>query len=274
MDSFKKALEEYVESMQRQQADLESAIGCNTTEAQKLRGALTDKEAMVKCKGNQLTEQKQQIASSDRSLQELTTELKERDVELEAHRNSAPEKLTRAEQCTDMVRQELADSCAVVVGWKTKSQNAAKAHSELKVSQKAEQCRAKTILAELGDNRSQLAVQLTDTILQLKCAVSENCQLTADAKVMAERLACILTEIERLEKRHSSDRLSPMAQCTAFETQDDKTVRKWNTLESVENEVERLKWACEDRDRAIRDAKGKLDDCCTTSARTDCYYDY
>lgn len=260
--------------MQRQQTDLESAIGCKTTEAQKLRGALTDKETMVKCKTNQLTELKQQIASSDKCLQELTTEFKERDAELEVHRNMAPEKLTRAEQCTDLVRQELADSCAVAVGWKTKSQNAAKVHCELKASQKAEQCREKAILAELSDNRCRLAEQLTETILQLKCAVAENCQLTADTKVMAERLACLLAEIERLEKRQSSDRLSPMAQCTAFETQDDKTVRKWNTLESVENEVERLKWACEDRERAIRDAKGKLDDCCTTGARTECRYNY
>jgi len=263
-----------MKSMQRQQTDLESAIGCKTTEAQKLRGALTDKETMVKCKTNQLTELKQQIASSDKCLQELTTEFKERDAELEVHRNMAPEKLTRAEQCTDLVRQELADSCAVAVGWKTKSQNAAKVHCELKASQKAEQCREKAILAELSDNRCRLAEQLTETILQLKCAVAENCQLTADTKVMAERLACLLAEIERLEKRQSSDRLSPMAQCTAFETQDDKTVRKWNTLESVENEVERLKWACEDRERAIRDAKGKLDDCCTTGARTECRYNY
>lgn len=263
-----------MKSLQRQQADLESAIGCKTTEAQKLRSALVDKEAMVQCKGNQLTELQQQNATSDRSLHELTTEFREREAELEAHRNAAPEKLARADQCTDMVRRELADACAASAGWKTKSQNASNVHCELKASQKAEQCRAKAILVELGNDRCQLAEQLTDTLLQLKCAVAENCQLTADAKVLTERTACLMAEIERLEKHKFSERPLPITQCTGFETQDDKTARKWNTLESVENEVERLKWACEDRERAIRDAKGKLGDCCTTSARSDCRYEY
>lgn len=263
-----------MKSLQRQQADLESAIGCKTSEAQKLRVALTEKQAMVQCKSNQLTELQQQNNHSDRSLQELTTEFREREAELEAHRHAAPEKLARADQCIDMIRRELSDACAASVGWKTKSQNAANVLCELKASQKVEQCRVKAILVELGEDQCRLAEQLTDTLLQLKCAAAENCQLTADGKVLAERLACLLAEIERLDKRKFSDCLSPMTQCTAFETQDDKTARKWNTLESVENEVERLKWACEDRERAIKDAKGKLGDCYTTSARSDCRYEY
>ncbi|CAI6353364.1 unnamed protein product [Macrosiphum euphorbiae] len=217
---------ECVKSLQRQQDDLESAICCKTTEAQKLRGALTDKEAMVQCKGNQLTELQRLNATSDRCLQELTTEFREREAELEAHRKAAPEKLARGDQCLDMVRRELADACAAAAGWKTKSQNAANVHCELKATQKSEQCRAKAILVELGEERCRLAEQLTETLLQLKCAVAENCQLTADAKVLAERLACLLAEIDRLTKHKFSDRLSPMAQCTGFETQDKKTARK------------------------------------------------
>ncbi|XP_026820601.1 uveal autoantigen with coiled-coil domains and ankyrin repeats-like [Rhopalosiphum maidis] len=265
---------ECAKSFQRQQTDLETAIASKTTEAQKLRVALTDKEAMVQCQGNQLTELQRQNTSSDRTLQEFTTECQEREAELEAHRHAAPEKLARADHYTDMVRRELSDACAAAAGWKTKGQSAANSHCELITAQKAEQCRAKSILAELSDERCQLVERLADTLQQLKCAVAENCQLTADAKVLAERLACLTSESERLNVRKFSDRLSQMAQCTVFDGQDDKTTRKWNTLESVENEVERLKWACEDRERAIKDAKGKLGDCCTASARTNCRYDY
>ncbi|XP_025202989.1 sporulation-specific protein 15-like [Melanaphis sacchari] len=265
---------ECAKSLQRQQTDLETAIDCKTTETQKLRCALTDKEAMVQSEGNQLAELQRQNISSDRSLQELITECQERETELEAHRHAAPEKLARADQCIDMVRRELTDACVAATGWKTKSQNAANSHCELKTAQKAEQCRAKTLLSELSDERSQLNEQLTDTLHQLKCAKIENCQLTAEAKVLAERLSCLKAEKERLNVHNLSDRLSSIAQCTGFDTQDDKTVRKWNTLESVENEVERLKWACEDRDRAIKDAKGKLGDCCTASTRTDYRYEY
>ncbi|CAH1731274.1 unnamed protein product [Aphis gossypii] len=267
-------LKECAKSLQRQQNDLETEIACKTTEAQKLKCTLADKEGMIQCQEKQLVELQRQNTLSDRSLQEFTIECQERETELEAHRHAAPEKLARADQCTDMTRRELADACAAAASWKTKGQTAANTHCELKTAQKAEQCRAKTILAELRDERCQLAEKLTDTLHQLKCLVAENCQLSADAKVLAERLACLTAESERLNVHKFSDRLSPMAPCAGFDAQDDKTAIKWNTLESVENEVERLKWACEDRERAIKDAKGKLGDCCTASARTDCRYEY
>lgn len=229
---------------------------------------------MIQSQETQLVELQRQNTLSDRSLQEFTIECQERETELEAHRHAVPEKLARADQCTDMTRRELADACAAAAGWKTKGQTAANSHCELKAAQKAEQCRAKTIHAELCDEQCQLAERLTDTLHQLKCSVAENCQLSADAKVLAERLACLTAESERLNVHKFSDRLSSMAPCTGFDAQDDKPAIKWNTLESVENEVERLKWACEDRERAIKDAKGKLGDCCTASARTDCRYEY
>lgn len=266
-------IQEFAKSLQRQQTDLEAAIACKSTEIQKLRSALNEKESMVQYEGTQLAELQRQNACSDRCLQELTTEFREREAELEAHRHAAPEKLARADQCTGMVRRELGDACAASASWKTKGQNAAKMHCELKSVQKAEQCRAKAVLVELDDERCRLAEQLSDTLCQVKCAVTENCQLAADAKVLAERSACLAAEIERLEKRKYSDRISPTAQSTVFDSQDDKTVTKWNMLASVENEVERLKWACEDRERAIRDAKVKLGDCCPNSAKTECRYD-
>lgn len=261
------ATQETAKCLKRQLCDLEDMIVCKTAEANKLRCVLTDKEAELCFENERLIETQQQNCTSNRNVKALTAECQDREVELVALRKAAPERLARAEKCSDVVCQDLATVSAKAANWKNKVEQSIKMLDELKVSSEAEMCCARSVLGETIRNRDLLIEQQCNTSCQLEETIANNRRLVADVKTVVDRKAGLVAEVERLEQKLGCDRLALVVQRTKCDAdavlhEDDMTV-KWHTLASVENEVVALRQACQDRDSAISDVKRKLDANCS-----------
>lgn len=260
--------QETAKLLKRQLCDLEDMIVCKTAEANKLRCILTDKEAALHFENKRLIETQQQNSTCNRIVKALAADCQNREAELVALRKEAPERLARAEQCADVVCQDLATVSTKAANWKNEAEQSINILNEMKASSEADICYARSMLGETIIDRDLLIKQQLDTSSHLEETISKNLRLAADAKTVVDRKAGLVADVEQLEQRLGCDRLALVVQRTKCDAdavmhEDDMTV-KWHTLASIENEVVVLRQACQDRESAISDVKRKLDASCSS----------
>jgi len=259
--------QETAKLLKRQLCAMEDMIVFKTTEAKKLHGILTDKEAALHFENKRLIEQQNQNNISNQIVKSLTAECQNREEELVALKKAALEQLTRTEQYAVDVCQDLDNVSAKVTNWKNKAEQLINVFNELKATSEAEMYGVWSVLEKTISIRDQFTEQQLDTSNQLEEIIAKNQELKGDVKIVVDRKAGLMTEIERLKQKLGYDRLALVVQQTKSNAdtilhEDDMTV-KWHTLTSIKNEVEVLRQACKDRESVISDVQRKLDAICS-----------
>lgn len=253
-------------SLKQLQCDLDEAIVYNTAEKNKLRCILTNKEAAAWLENQKLIKIQQQNTFHDRIVEDMNADYQVRKSELEGLLKAAQEKLAQVDQVMEVVHKELADTCARKAEWKIMAEKVTKEFCKLRVTSGSELSCARSMLMEKDIEGVQLTEQLFNTSSQLKGVVIENCQLRADVKDTIKQSENMMAEVMRLKQRKFHDRISLDVQKSKFDDltalHEDINIIKQHKLTVVNNEMDALKQACENRKQAIRDSKQKLEDNC------------
>lgn len=202
-------------------------------------------KADIKNMNKELIEMQRRSDEMDRNIKELKTQCQQRKLELMALRESGRKWLAKANQNADVVAAKLAAESTTVADWKCKREQLETACLQLKAVGDKERGCTRAALKALRDESDKLNNQLADLSCEMTAVVTDNKQLVIASKKEADRLDCLMVQMDRMEERKCHERLILSIQRHKRDAEltllkNEKSVKD-NKLLLAENEVEELK---------------------------------
>lgn len=228
---------------------MEQAIERKVADLEKARCELRVAESDAKRKTEQRLELERLNDKQCRALRKQTAEGRRRESELAEVRKTGLRRLAQADRSLSAMAKKLAAACVAAADWTADRKRVADEHRKLKTVGDGAKCRAQAELDALADERRLLDVRLRELQCRYAEAESDNRRLTAVAWAETDRLAGLMSDEERMERRAGHRRLVFAVKILMAETE--------KALFETLNTVERLKltmvWAEMDQLRKLRE---------------------
>lgn len=227
------------------QIDLEQVMSRTMNEEQKACQELANVRAGTERMDKHLLEMQQNSVEMDRNIKELKAKCNRRKAELIGLQERGQKWLVKADHDADAVTMKLADVCATIIDWKSKGEQLETAYLQMMAANDEERGRTRAMLKMINDERDALNCHVVEISCELTAIVTDNQHLAVTSKKEAERLDCLIAQMDRIEQRKCHDRLIQSVQRLKRDSEmtllkNEKSVKD-NKLLLAENEVEELR---------------------------------
>lgn len=214
-------------------------------EEQKACQELANIKAGTERLDKQLLEMQQNSSEIDRNIKELKAKCYRRKADLTELQDRGQKWLVKADHDADAVVKKLADVYATMVDWKSKGEQLETAYLQMMSINDEERGRTRVMLKVINDERDALNCRMAEISCELAALTTDNQHLVVTSKNEAERLNCLIAQIDKIEQQNCHDRLIHSVQRLKRDSEMTllKNVKsvKDNKLLLVENEVEELR---------------------------------